>query len=82
MIKITVGVEGMMCGMCEAHMNDAVRENFKVKKVQSSHTEKQTVIISHDTITEEKMEEVVASLGYKMTSFKSEEYKKRSLFSK
>ena len=23
MIKITVGIEGMACGMCEAHINDA-----------------------------------------------------------
>ena len=25
MLKITVKVDGMMCGMCEAHVNDAVR---------------------------------------------------------
>ena len=24
MVKITVGIEGMACGMCEAHINDAV----------------------------------------------------------
>lgn len=40
MIKITVGVEGMACGMCEAHVNDAVRGAFPVKKVTSSHTKK------------------------------------------
>ena len=38
MVKITVGVEGMQCGMCEAHVNDAVRKAFPVKKVTSSHT--------------------------------------------
>ena len=26
MIKTTVQVEGMMCGMCESHVNDAVRK--------------------------------------------------------
>ena len=25
MVKTTVNVDGMMCGMCEAHMNDLVR---------------------------------------------------------
>lgn len=37
MIKISVGIEGMACGMCEAHINNAVRQAFSVKKVTSSH---------------------------------------------
>ena len=37
MYEIILGVEGMRCGMCEAHVNDAIRNNFKVKKVESSH---------------------------------------------
>ena len=37
MLKITLGVDGMMCGMCESHVNDAVRKAFPVKKVTSSH---------------------------------------------
>ena len=32
MVKITVGIEGMACGMCEAHINEAVRNAFQVKK--------------------------------------------------
>ena len=28
MIKTTVKVDGMMCGMCESHVNDAVRKAF------------------------------------------------------
>ena len=46
MEKITVGVDGMMCGHCEAHVNDAVRNALKVKKVSSSHAKKETVIIA------------------------------------
>ena len=37
MIKTTVKVDGMMCGMCESHVNDAVRKAFQVDKVSSSH---------------------------------------------
>ena len=36
MWKYTVEVNGMMCGMCEAHVNDAIRKAFPVKKVNSS----------------------------------------------
>ena len=36
MIKTTLKIDGMMCGMCESHMNDVIRKNFKIKKVTSS----------------------------------------------
>lgn len=36
MVKTVLKIDGMMCGMCEAHMNDLIRKNFKVKKVTSS----------------------------------------------
>ena len=26
MVKIPVGIDGMACGMCEAHINEAVRK--------------------------------------------------------
>ena len=32
MWKYTVQVSGMMCGMCESHVNDAVRRAFAIKK--------------------------------------------------
>ena len=28
MIETVVKVDGMMCGMCESHVNDAVRKAF------------------------------------------------------
>lgn len=31
MVKITVGIEGMACGMCEAHINEAVGNAFTEK---------------------------------------------------
>lgn len=45
MFKITVKIDGMMCGMCESHINDAIRKSFAVKKVVSSHTKERTEII-------------------------------------
>ena len=39
MKQITLKVDGMMCGMCESHVNEAVRKAFpKAKKVTSSHS--------------------------------------------
>ena len=50
MIKTTVIVDGMMCGMCESHVNDAVRKVFQVDKVTSSHSKGETVIISEKPV--------------------------------
>ena len=54
MYQTTVGVDGMMCGMCEAHVNDAVRKAFPVKKVTSSHGRGQTVILSEQALDENR----------------------------
>ena len=78
MIKTIAKIEGLMCGLCEAHMNDAVRSSFKVKKVVSSHTKNETVILSDREIGEDKLREVVENTGYKLISFKSEPYEKKS----
>ena len=80
MVKITVGIGGMQCGMCEAHVNDAVRRAFPVKKVSSSHTKGQTVILSEQPIGEQALRDVIGQTGYEVTSFSSEPYEKRGLF--
>ena len=54
MVKITAGIDGMACGMCEAHINEAVRNAFPVKKVTSSHTRKETVILAEREIPERR----------------------------
>lgn len=81
MVKITVGIEGMACGMCETHINEAVRKAFHVKKVTSSHTKKQTVILAERDIPEQELKNVVANAGYDVVSVSSEPYEKKGLFS-
>ncbi len=77
MIKTTVGIDGMMCGMCESHVNDAIRKSFDVKKVSSSHSKKQTEIISEEAIDEDKLRAVIDETGYTVLSVDSEPYKKK-----
>ena len=81
MVRITLGIEGMACGMCEAHINEAVRNAFQVKKVTSSHTKKQTVIIAGQDIPEEELKSVVAKAGYEAVSMDSEPYEKKGFLS-
>ncbi|MCM1027667.1 MAG: cation transporter [Roseburia sp.] len=81
MVRITVGIEGMACGMCEAHINEAVRNAFRVKKVTSSHTKKQTVILAEENIPEQELKNVVAKAGYDVVSVDCEPYEKKGLLS-
>ena len=80
MIKTTLKIDGMMCGMCEAHMNDVIRKNFKVKKVTSSAKSGETVIISEDKIDTETAKKAIKDIGYEMLSATSEPYEKKGLF--
>ena len=82
MTKYTVMVEGMQCGMCEAHVNDAVRRALPVKKVTSSHAKKQTVILSEEPLSEATLKKIIHDTGYQVLSVESEPYEKKGLFSK
>ena len=77
MIKTIVGIDGMMCVMCESHVNDAIRKSFDVKKVSSSHSKKKTEIISEEAIDEDKLRAVIDETGYTVLSVDSEPYKKK-----
>lgn len=80
MYKTTVKIDGMMCSMCEAHINDAVRKKLTVKKVTSSHKKGETVIISEGEITKQELSGVLDETGYKVISVTSEPYEKKGLF--
>lgn len=81
MIKTVLKIDGMMCGMCESHINDAVRREFKVKKVTSSHSKGETVIISENELDENKLREVIGGTGYELKNVKSApEEEKKGLF--
>ena len=80
MIKTTVKVDGMMCGMCEAHMNDLIRKNFKVKKVTSSAKDGETVIISDAELDIPWAKKQIKDIGYELVDYTSEPYEKKGLF--
>lgn len=81
MFKTTLKVSGMMCGMCEAHMNDAVRNSFPVKSVSSNHKKETVEIISEDPIPEESIAATVKQLGYDFNGYDCQPYKKKGFFS-
>ena len=82
MIQTTVGIDGMQCGMCEAHVNDTIRAAFPVKKVTSSHSKGETVIVTEQDIPDELLKSTIAKTGYELRSISRAPYVKKGLFGK
>ena len=82
MVKTTVHISGMICGMCEAHINDAIRTAFSVKTVKSSRTKGETVILSETPIDPDKLRQTINATGYIMLSADEEKTEKQSLFAR
>lgn len=80
MYKTIAKVDGMRCGMCESHVNDVVRRNFDVKKVNASHAKGEVVIVSEQPVDEQKLRFAVGEQGYVVSTVTSEEYKQKGLF--
>lgn len=57
-------IDGMMCGMCEAHVNDFIRRNFPIKKVKSSARKNLTTITSEVPLDENELITKIGSTGY------------------
>ena len=77
MIQTTLKIDGMMCGMCESHINDAVRKDFPVKKVTASHSKGTCVILSEEPLDEAKLRDTIDATGYTLLDIQSQPYEKK-----
>lgn len=83
MEKITVRIDGMMCGMCEAHICDTIRRTFPdAKKVSASRKSGEATFLTEKPAEEEMLKKVISDTGYTCLSVLSEPYQKHGLFGK
>ena len=85
MTKTVIRIEGMMCGMCESHVNDTVRNTVPaVHEVKSSRKNGETIIITDNVPDESELRTAIEKHGYRVLSVTSEPYEKKgfSLFKK
>lgn len=81
MYRITVKIDGMMCGMCEAHICDTIRRAFPgAKKVTASRKAGEATFISENSVDEDALKRAITDTGYTFVSATTEPYKKRGLF--
>lgn len=77
MVETILKVQGMMCGMCESHINEVVRKTAQVSKVSSSHTRGETVIVSDQALDIETLKQAIAATGYTVTGAETRPYEKK-----
>ena len=78
MNKVTLKIDGMMCGMCEAHINDTIRKTIpEAKKVSSSFRKGESTFLYEGELDEEKLKEAIKETGYELRSLSSEPYTKK-----
>ena len=80
MNKIILKVEGMSCGMCEAHINDVVRKTKGVKKVNADRTKGEVIVIAQDDTNIKEIKEAISQQGYRVISEYKEPYKEKGFF--
>ena len=80
MVETILKVQGMMCGMCESHINEVVRKTAQVSKVSSSHTKGETVIVSDQALDIETLKQAIAATGYTVTGAETRPYEKKGFF--
>ena len=72
MWKYTIKIDGMVCGMCEAHVNAALRRACNAKKVSASRRKGEAVVISADELEEEILRKAVEDSGYRVDEIRRE----------
>ena len=76
MNKYIIGIDGMACGMCEAHVQDVIRRHISVKKVKASYIKNNVVVITEKDLKKEEFNVIIEKTGYILISFEKLEAKK------
>lgn len=81
MIKTTMKIDGMMCGMCEAHICDTIRNAVpSAKKVTASRKKKEASFLTEKTVDPNNLKAVINATGYTCLSVRSAPFEKKGLF--
>ena len=89
MTQVTVQLEGMMCGMCESHVKDAIRKGIPdAKDVSASHSANTAAFYMENDMPkgmiQHELKSAIEPTGYKVLSVKTESgvqpAKKKGLF--
>ncbi len=80
-IKTTLKIEGMSCGMCEAHICGVIRRTIpSAKKVTASHRRGEASFLTDAPADAGKLRDAIAATGYTCLSVENGPEEKKGLF--
>ena len=83
MIKTIIGVGGMSCQMCEAHINESVRSVVPdAKTIRANRKTRQVVIVSEGVIDKAALQQAIVSQGYDFLSYEYGPYESETFIVK
>ena len=66
-------IDGMKCGMCEAHINDLIRKEIKSAiKIKSNHKKNLTTFKSLEDLDLNYIKEIIIKTGYRVLDIRKE----------
>lgn len=78
MYQILMKIDGMACSMCEAHVNDAIRNAIpQAKKVKSSHKTGDSSCIVEERPDTQALKKAIEETGYHVISVSVTPYEKK-----
>lgn len=81
MEQIILKIDGMACGMCEAHVNQAVRRLVpQAKKLNSSYKRGETSFVTDGQVDLDALGKAIGETGYRVLSAERRPYVKKGLF--
>ena len=81
MIRTTMKIDGMMCGMCEAHVCDAIRKAVPgAKKVAANRGKKEASFLTEEAVDTDSLKTAIDATGYTCLGIESAPWNKKALF--
>ncbi len=81
MNRVTLTIDGMMCGMCEAHICDTIRKEVpSAKKVAASRTKKEASFLTEEAVDTARLKAAIDATGYSCLGVETAPYEKKGLF--
>lgn len=87
MYKTTLVVDGMMCGMCEQHVREALQKAFEqhrvaVKKITASRKQRLVTVLAEQPVEERTLRSAIQATGYDTGEYRSAPDEEKGFFQK
>ncbi|MBQ1534413.1 MAG: hypothetical protein IIZ64_06325 [Erysipelotrichaceae bacterium] len=81
MNRVVLKIDCMVCGMCEAHMNDTVRRVLPdARKLRSSYKKGETEFLYEGDFDRNRLIDAIKETGYVCSDIVIEPYQRKGLF--